>query len=348
MQKKRIILLGVLFILSIVVNCSKDKSSPTEPEIDPVPEPTEDFWKLKSDMPTAKYPVAVTVNDKIYLMGGVSNTKGSIIYTTVDEYDPATETWTAKAEMPRQRWCFAACALDGKIHVAGGKKEGGEEHVDSSAIDWHDVFDPQANTWETKASMEFPRMLLSLCALNGKLYAIGGVYNYHSLDIAVYAAVEEYDPATDTWTRKADLKTKRYSQEAQVAGGKIFVIGGNNVNTKGGTDVESTVEVYDSATDSWTAAPDIPTYRDAYRSGVIDGKIYVVGGYVPWSGTTAAIKMNEMFDPATNTWTEKADMKKAVNWPGVCACNGKLYVFGGGEANGYGVPPFAYVQEYTP
>jgi hypothetical protein len=38
--------------------------------------------------------------------------------------------------------------------------------------------------------------------------------------------VEEYDPATDTWTRKADMPTARDSLSTSVVNGKIYAIGG--------------------------------------------------------------------------------------------------------------------------
>jgi len=53
--------------------------------------------------------------------------------------------------------------------------------------------------------------------------------------------VEEYDPVTDTWTRKADMPTARLSHSASVVNEKIYVIGGWNLGV-----VFSTVEEYDT------------------------------------------------------------------------------------------------------
>ncbi|MFQ5884659.1 MAG: kelch repeat-containing protein [Thermoplasmata archaeon] len=40
-------------------------------------------------------------------------------------------------------------------------------------------------------------------------------------------AVEEYDPATDTWTRKADMPTARCLHSTSALNGSIYSIGGS-------------------------------------------------------------------------------------------------------------------------
>ena len=57
--------------------------------------------------------------------------------------------------------------------------------------------------------------------------------------------MEEYDPATDTWVRKADMPTARYGLSTCVVNGKIYAIGGS-VALFGFGQPLSTVEVYDT------------------------------------------------------------------------------------------------------
>ena len=40
--------------------------------------------------------------------------------TTVDVYDPATDTWTTAPDMPTGRYGAYSSVLDGKIYVFGG------------------------------------------------------------------------------------------------------------------------------------------------------------------------------------------------------------------------------------
>ena len=62
------------------------------------------------------------------------------------------------------------------------------------------------------------------------------------------STVEAYDPATDTWTKKADMPTAKGHSAIAVVGGIIYVIGGPGENRE----ALSSVEAYDPATDTWT------------------------------------------------------------------------------------------------
>ena len=55
--------------------------------------------------------------------------------------------------------------------------------------------------WMRKADMPTPRAGLSASVVDGKIYAIGGG--------APVTTVEQYDPVTDTWTEKANMRVPR-------------------------------------------------------------------------------------------------------------------------------------------
>jgi hypothetical protein len=62
--------------------------------------------------------------------------------------------------------------------------------------------------------------------------------------------------------------------------------------------------------DTWTTKADMPTAREPNinTAAVVDGKIYVIGGFHTGVGALSTV---EAYDPSTDTWTQKADMPTA-------------------------------------
>jgi N-acetylneuraminic acid mutarotase len=170
--------------------------------------------------------------------------------------------------------------------------------------------------WTKKADMPTPRMLLGTCALDGKIYAIGGC---PAPDMGI-AAVEEYDPEIDTWTRKADMPTPRAGLGVSVVNGKIYAIGGAPLGGR-------TVEEYDPGTDTWTRKADMPTARFLLSTCVVGGKIYAIGGATDTSGP--AFTAVEEYDPVTDTWTRKANLPEPRYLHAAGVVDGKIYIIAG-------------------
>jgi len=84
-------------------------------------------------------------------------------------YDPATDTWTTKTNMPTERHQLAAAAIDGKLYVVGGWSWSLKTALE--------VYDPATDTWSTKANMPTSREGLAAAAIDGKLYVVGGKVN---------------------------------------------------------------------------------------------------------------------------------------------------------------------------
>jgi N-acetylneuraminic acid mutarotase len=135
------------------------------------------------------------------------------------------------------------------------------------------VTSAQEGIWTVKADMPTRRDGIGTSVVNGKIYAIGGLYVN-----TILSTVEEYDPATDTWAKKANMPTARYQVCTAAVNGKIYAFGGWDAIQIPGGRIFSTVEEYDPATDTWTAKADMPAPRTQFTIGVVNGKIYVIGG----------------------------------------------------------------------
>ena len=289
-------------------------------------------WTKKADMPTTRTSTSASVvNGRIYVIGGGKDK----VFSRVEEYNPATDTWTKKADMPTARGWFSTSELDGKIYAIGGIPD---FNVSFSTVE---EYDPATDIWTKKADMPTARGALSTSAVNGKIYAIGGALGAPVL-LAATSIVEEYDPATDRWTKRTDMPTPRWGLSTSVVNGKIYAIGG----WRAGGFSTTTVEEYDPTTDTWTNKADMPTARAYLSTSAANGKIYAIGGAL---NPNVSVSTVEVYEPATDTWTKKADMLTARMCLSTSIVNGYIYAVGGSPnlpALAFPFPTLSIVERY--
>jgi len=180
-------------------------------------------WTQKAPMPKARLWFACeVVNGKIYVIGGTYQKTGIFAgISKVEEYDPATNTWTTKKDKPTPGWGLRACVLEGKIYVTGGNVKWANI---SAALE---VYDPIKDEWDTtKTPMSIPKYSHSICTLNENIYSFGGWNNCSSGPF--YTKVEVYNPITDTWTQKTDIPLALGELSAVTVGDKIYIMGGTS------------------------------------------------------------------------------------------------------------------------
>jgi N-acetylneuraminic acid mutarotase len=191
--------------------------------------------------------------------------------------------------------------------------------------------------WSTKAPLRQRRYGLTLAALNGKLYAMGGET---CCDIeGLLRLVEVYDPASDTWSEGPPMPTARGEMRSAVINGVLYVVGGYSGNHNDRS-VLSTLEAFDPASNTWSTKAPMPTARDFLAVAVVNGMLYAMGGSTgtgqPWTDVV------ESYDPSTDTWTTRAPMLGAQKGGAAVASGGAIYVIGGLGGSS------ANVQRYDP
>jgi N-acetylneuraminic acid mutarotase len=131
------------------------------------------------------------------------------------------------------------------------------------------------------------------------------------------------EPASGAYGVRAELLEANSEMAVAETGGKIYVLGGYPLSRQ----VQSTVQVYDPATDSWALSTPLPI---AIHHPVVvgfEGMLYSFGGQLD-SGDTARVLR---FDPAAPGagWIDLAPMPTARGAGAAAVIDDKVYVAGG-------------------
>ncbi len=313
-------------------------------------------WTRKEDMPTARSDFSTSVVDgKIFAIGGQVRLEldefGDLTLSKVEMYDPETDTWERRTDMPTPRSAVSTSVVDGKIFAIGGDQA--EKIKVPRGYSWKtkklttvEMYDPATDTWTQKADMPTPRSFLSTSVMDGKIYAIGGMSN--SNEQWRLETVEVYDPATDTWAKARDITHARSCTAISVVNGEIYAIGG-----RGWSGVQnepdpylSSVEVFNLKTNQWQEITEMPTPRTSHTASIVDGKVYVIGGYIQEDKKYKNLGTIEIYDPATDCWTQAPDMLIGRSGHMTEVVDGQIYIFGGDSDGAEG--PLTSVEVYDP
>jgi subtilisin family serine protease/N-acetylneuraminic acid mutarotase len=256
-------------------------------------------WESRADFPNHDYYLkAVTLNGKIYVMGGFYSPN------TVYEYDPLTNIWSQKSSMQVKRYDHVVAAVNGKIYAIGGYTE---NSVRTNTIE---EFNPTTGAWTLKTNMPTARAGASAAVVNNIIYVMGGTTGYAT------NVVEAYSPATNTWTTKANMLTARRYANATTINNKIYIVGGGAL---------SSMEMYDPSTNSWTLKASMSIARYGLGVEAVNGNLYAMGGY----SSSSLVDSIEIYSPLTNSWSTGTSMPRAKSHFGSAVYNNMIYTIAG-------------------
>lgn len=237
-------------------------------------EPATNTWTKKANMLIGKTgPSVCELNGIIYMIGGWGNSQA---LSTVEAYDPSTDTWTKKADMPTRRQYLTVNVVNGIIYAIGGWPPTG-------AVE---AYDPATNTWVKKSDMPTARGALSSGVVNGLIYAVGG--SIDTTNGSPLNAFEVYDPSMDKWTKSVLPFSVAWSA-ACVLDNMLYLVEGYSIPKR--------IMAYDPVTNIWRSVTDTYTTRWEHTANVVNGKIYVIGGYLSSSTTNQPTGSVQEYDP---------------------------------------------------
>jgi N-acetylneuraminic acid mutarotase len=224
-------------------------------------------WTSGAPIPTARYvPASAVVENILYVIGGCNSScaSGGGALTTVEAYNPTTNTWSDKSPIPTAIDSVYATESKNIIYVVGGYASG------SGRVSTLYSYNPATDTWAQLASMKVGRSNPATGYLGGIIVA-GGLGNS-----GVTSDNELYNTAKNTWKTLAPMPTALAASCFGAIAGKFYVASGTPNN---GSPV-STVEAYTGgATKSWTTdLAAIPQPTVAPASAVAKNQLYCIGG----------------------------------------------------------------------
>jgi hypothetical protein len=260
-------------------------------------DPSTDTWAQKADYGggARRGAYAFVVGNKAYVGGGSNSAADENPATSsLWEYNSFANTWTQKASSGPLFYGSVAFSIDGKGYViTGGIASYSADNMNFALTRRSSgnvaMYDPETDTWTNKARGPFDLAGAFGFTINGKGYVGGGTDNAGGIKKGFY----EYNPATDSWTAKADFAGDR------AFGSPSFVLGNKGfVGLTGLVGAAQNLYEYNPASDTWTS-------RAVYPDGAtVGGAAFSIGnkGYIGTGSsknTFYEYTSAETFTPAT-------------------------------------------------
>ena len=204
-------------------------------------------------------------------------------FTTTATPCALIRTWTEQAAYPIVVFGNAVASVGGNVYSFGGI-------ANNTAVANAYKYSTATNTWTPIASLPAPRGWFSATSDGTYIYLLGGV----DQNFSTTATLWRYNPVTNTYNTSLPSYTiPTYFHACAYLNGKVYRIAGRGI----GTDYH--VEVYNTATNSWSMAANYPVANHSLMAVALGGYIYGAGG-------NAFADKTYRYDPNTDTWDDSA------------------------------------------
>lgn len=276
-------------------------------------------WTTQQLSIARSFPAVAANGGKVFFAGGI-NFNGLVHYKTVDIFDTLTHQWSL-AELSAPRMYIQAASVGNKVLFAGGYKISSFTPPTYTFTNVVDVYDLQTNTWSTQTLSE-ARAGMAVAVVGNRAIFAGGQRSAG----AVSDRVDLYDAATNSWSM-ATLSEARMLCTATTVGNKVLIAGGtNNDNLP-----SDRVDIFDAATGIWSSAS-LSEGRSftTMSASACDQAFFAGGGGLDLStfSFTSASNTVDIYDAATDTWTQDYLQKSCVNHS-VLGVENQILVAGG-------------------
>ncbi len=228
------------------------------------------------------------------------------------DHTPTAPPWTDITPYPRGIMDNAAAWYEGRVYSVGGLDD--TFQMQSGGY----VYDPDTTSWSPIANMSYSRQKPTAAFVDDLLYVVGGWDESGN----TVSALEIYNPTTDSWTLGANVPVPVSGAPAAVLEGQLYVIGGC---LDGMCTPTSNVFRYDVDANTWAAVAPYPDAVSWQSCGAMDDLIYCTGGVAPFGESNRTYA----YDPATDAWTQLADLPITLWASAFTPANEHFYVSSG-------------------
>lgn len=262
-------------------------------------DPVSNTWVQGKDMPDfarESYSVVLLGAD-IYVTGGY-RTETVDALDNVWIYNTDSDEWTEGCPMITARYYHCSVALRGCVYVIGGYTAGAPTQET-------EFYDPLKKTWFPVAEMIQGVGNATACVVNDRVYVTGGHYGYRGT--CTYEKIQTYRPDINEWSITTICPHPEYGLCSVSLNNKLYLVGGQTTIT----------DCYDPERDEWRQMCAMKERRMECGSAVINGCIYVAGGYSYSKGTY--LQSIERYDPEIDCWEIVGNLPSAARSHG-CVC----------------------------
>ena len=185
-------------IYSIEINTSSKKSTIKRFDVERC------SWQtvLSSHEGCRKHSCVVAAGNHLYVCGGRLEDDFEFL-TKAERFDTVENKWQEIANMQQARAYACGVTTEGKIFVAGGRKDW------ESVLKTCEMYNISTNEWQFIGNLKVPREDGSMMCLKGTLYVLGGVDSYEH----ILLNVECYDPTEDKWIKKTAIPVEMIAED---------------------------------------------------------------------------------------------------------------------------------------
>ena len=209
--------------------------------------------------------VGLSMGSKGYISTGTNGTPFSF-FKDLQEYDPASNTWSNKADLPIPIRGATGFTTDSSLFITTGSSPYG---FVTDLYEWN----RSTNAWGMKSPL--PSGEERSAAVGFSINQKGYIATGHDPTFSPLNDIWEYDPVSDAWTARSPLPGGGRSYAACfVLGNKAYIATGDN-----GSTYTNDLWEYNPQTNLWSQKASLPGTGRAGAVGFTSGgKGYVMGG----------------------------------------------------------------------